>query len=52
MLLGALGASLLGDFWTRKGIMRTGVEINHEEEKSFNARSCFKKFYNSMVIWK
>ena len=41
MLLGTLGASLLGNLLSRKGIVRAGEGI---KKKIFNAISSFNKF--------
>ena len=47
MLLGTLGASLLGNLLTGKGTLRAGertVRSGKELKKSFNAASSFNKF--------
>ena len=48
MLLGTLGASLLGNLLTEKGTVRAGERTTRAREgikkKSFNATSSFNKF--------
>ena len=43
MLLGTLGASLLGNLLTEKGTIRAGEGIV-KKKKSFNSPTSFKKF--------
>ena len=49
MLLGTLGASLLGNLFTRKGTIRAGEGIvragySYSIKKSFNSTTSFYKF--------
>ena len=54
MLLGTLGASLLGNLLTGKGTVRAGEGTVRAGEgikkKSFNATSSFNKFSNEKVL--
>ena len=47
MLLGTLGASLLGNLLTGEGTARAGEGIL---KKSFNAASSFNKFRNKKIL--
>ena len=51
MLLGTLGASLLGNPLTAKGIMRAGERII-KADQIFNATSLFNKFGNTKLLSK
>ena len=51
MLLGTLGASLLGNPLTAKGIMRAGEGIIRADQ-IFNATSLFNKFGNTKLLSK
>ena len=46
MLLGTLGASLLGHMLTRKGILRAG----YGNTKKISSNPSFQKFWNKKVL--
>ena len=59
MLLGTLGASLLGNLLAGKGIIRAGsenkkgkgiVKLAQENNGIFNAASSFNKFWNTKIL--
>ena len=62
MLLGILGASLLGNLLTGKGVTKKGKGIvragegilraSEGNKLDFNAASSFNKFWNNEILWK
>ena len=59
MLLGTLGASLLENMWTGKGILRAGSEnkegkgilrAGYGSKKNLNPTPSFKKLWNTEVL--
>ena len=66
MLLGTLGAILLGNLWSGKGLTRAGygnpskkekdsqelpMVITHKIKWIFNAASSFNKLWNTKILW-
>ena len=50
MLLVTLGASLLGNLLTGKGIGRAGSGIKKGKNEIFKAASSFNKFWNTEIL--
>ena len=60
LLLGTLGASVLGNMLAGKGIVRAGsgnkkgkelLELVLEKNRIFNAASSFNKLWNTKIFW-